>query len=53
MMRRTTARVLPIDTDGQVLLLHGWDPHNPESPYGFTIGGAVEEGECGRPRSPR
>ncbi len=40
-MRRSTARVLPVDPAGRVLLLHGWDPHHPESPYWFTIGGAV------------
>lgn len=44
-LRRTTARVLPIDADGRVLLMHGWDPAKPESPFWFTIGGAVEPGE--------
>ena len=44
-VRRTTARVLPVRPDGKVLLLHGWDPLKPESPYWFTIGGGVEEGE--------
>jgi 8-oxo-dGTP pyrophosphatase MutT (NUDIX family) len=44
-IRRTTARVLPIRPDGKVLLLHGWDPLHPETPYWFTIGGAVEAGE--------
>jgi 8-oxo-dGTP pyrophosphatase MutT (NUDIX family) len=28
-----------------VLLLHGWDPHHPERPFWFTIGGAAEDGE--------
>jgi 8-oxo-dGTP pyrophosphatase MutT (NUDIX family) len=28
-----------------VLLLHGWDPLRPDTPYWFTIGGAVEAGE--------
>jgi 8-oxo-dGTP pyrophosphatase MutT (NUDIX family) len=28
-----------------VLLLHGWDPLRPATPYWFTIGGAVEAGE--------
>jgi 8-oxo-dGTP pyrophosphatase MutT (NUDIX family) len=27
------------------LLLHGWDPLRPDTPYWFTIGGAVEAGE--------
>ena len=44
-VHRTTARVLPVDADGRVLLLHGWDPKRPDIPYWFTIGGAVEEGE--------
>ena len=29
---RQTARVLPVDPEGRVLLLHGWDPHHPERP---------------------
>jgi hypothetical protein len=29
-IHRSTARVLPVDDDGRVLLLHGWDPHHPE-----------------------
>jgi len=44
-IHRRTARVLPVDADGRVLLLHGWDPHHPERPFWFTIGGAAEEGE--------
>jgi 8-oxo-dGTP pyrophosphatase MutT (NUDIX family) len=43
--RRRTARVLPVDPQGRVLLLHGWDPHHPEEPFWFTIGGGAEEGE--------
>ncbi len=42
---RQTARVLPVDPEGRVLLLHGWDPHHPDRPYWFTIGGAAEAGE--------
>jgi len=44
-LRRNTARVLPVDADGRVLLLHGWDPARPDEPFWFTIGGAVEPGE--------
>ncbi|WP_133805266.1 NUDIX hydrolase [Kribbella caucasensis] len=44
-VRRTTARVLPVRSDGRVLLLHGWDPLKPTTPYWFTIGGGVETGE--------
>ena len=45
---RQTARVLPVDAEGRVLLLHGWDPHHPDRPYWFTIGGAAEKGESMR-----
>jgi 8-oxo-dGTP pyrophosphatase MutT (NUDIX family) len=43
--RRITARVLPVDRQGRVLLLHGWDPRDPADPFWFTIGGAAEPGE--------
>ena len=43
--RRNTARVLPVNREGRVLLLHGWDPLEPADPFWFTIGGAVEAGE--------
>jgi 8-oxo-dGTP pyrophosphatase MutT (NUDIX family) len=44
-IRRSTARVLPVDQEGRVLLLHGWDPRRPDDPFWFTIGGAIEDGE--------
>ena len=44
-IRRSTARVLPVNPEGRVLLLHGWEPHHPERPFWFTIGGAAEDGE--------
>jgi 8-oxo-dGTP pyrophosphatase MutT (NUDIX family) len=43
--RRNTARVLPVDPEGRVLLLHGWDPQQPLERFWFTIGGAAEHGE--------
>jgi 8-oxo-dGTP pyrophosphatase MutT (NUDIX family) len=43
--RRQAARVLPVNSEGRVLLLHGWDPHHPEAPFWFTIGGGAEGGE--------
>ena len=42
---RVCARVLPVNPAGEVLLLHGWDPAAPESPYWFSIGGATDPGE--------
>ena len=47
-IRRQTARVLPVDDEGRVLLLHGWDPHRPDEPFWFTIGGAADPGESMR-----
>jgi hypothetical protein len=44
-LRRNTARVLPVDREGRVLLLHGWDPQRPDDPFWFTIGGAADPGE--------
>ena len=44
-IKRNTARVLPVDPEGRVLLLHGWDPVRPDDPFWFSIGGAVEHGE--------
>jgi 8-oxo-dGTP pyrophosphatase MutT (NUDIX family) len=43
--RRQTARVLPVDAEGRVLLLHGWDPRRPDEPFWFTIGGGADAGE--------
>ena len=45
LIARKTARVLPVDGEGRVLLLHGWDPRRPEHPFWFTVGGAAENGE--------
>lgn len=44
-LERVTARVLPVNSAGQVLLLHGWQPNDPDRGFWFTIGGAVEDGE--------
>ena len=52
-IHRKTARVLPVDPEGRVLLLHGWDPHHPERPFWFTIGGAAEGGESLRDAAAR
>lgn len=42
---RVCARVLPVNPQGEVLLLHGWDPAAPNAPYWFSIGGAIDAGE--------
>jgi 8-oxo-dGTP pyrophosphatase MutT (NUDIX family) len=42
---RTTARVLPVNAAGEVLLLHGWDPAKPEVTYWFSIGGGADHDE--------
>lgn len=42
---RQTARALPVDPAGRVLLLQGFDPERPDAAYWFTIGGAMDEGE--------
>lgn len=50
---RQTGRVLPVDAEGRVLLLHGWDPHHPERPFWSTIGGAADPGESMRAAAAR
>jgi len=42
---RRAGRVLLLDADGRVLLLHGFDPARPGEPYWFTVGGGAEPGE--------
>jgi 8-oxo-dGTP pyrophosphatase MutT (NUDIX family) len=43
--RRNTARVLPVDPQGRVLLLHGRDLLRPAGRFWFTVGGAAGGGE--------
>jgi 8-oxo-dGTP pyrophosphatase MutT (NUDIX family) len=52
-LHRSTGRVLPVDPDGRVLLLHGWVPERPEEPFWFTVGGAAEDGESLREAAAR
>lgn len=47
-IERSTSRVLPVDPEGRVLLLYGFDPVRPEVPFWFTVGGAIERGETPR-----
>jgi 8-oxo-dGTP pyrophosphatase MutT (NUDIX family) len=44
-VRRRAARVVVVAADRQVLMIEGFDPHHPEQPYWYTIGGGVEPGE--------
>jgi 8-oxo-dGTP pyrophosphatase MutT (NUDIX family) len=43
--RRNTARVLPVDPEGRVLLLHGRDLLRPRGRFWSTVGGATHAGE--------
>jgi 8-oxo-dGTP pyrophosphatase MutT (NUDIX family) len=43
--RRNTARVLPVDPGGRVLMLYGRDLLRPRGRFWFTIGGAAAHGE--------
>ena len=52
-LHRSTGRVLPVRTDGRVLLLHGWVPERPQEPFWFTVGGAVDDGESLRDAAAR
>jgi 8-oxo-dGTP pyrophosphatase MutT (NUDIX family) len=52
-VHRATGRVLPVDPDGRVLLLHGWVPERPDEPFWFTVGGAAEYGESLRDAAAR
>lgn len=42
---RLAARLVPVDGQLRVLLLHGVDPESPDRPFWFTIGGQLEPGE--------
>jgi len=44
-VRRVSARVVPVNDRGEVMLLHGRDPARPDHWYWFTIGGALDPGE--------
>ncbi|HLQ53605.1 MAG TPA: NUDIX domain-containing protein [Streptosporangiaceae bacterium] len=42
---RRAGRVLVFDDDNRVLLLHGFDPADPDRPFWFTVGGGADPGE--------
>jgi 8-oxo-dGTP pyrophosphatase MutT (NUDIX family) len=52
-IERATSRVLPVDSEGRVLLLYGFDPVRPDEPYWFTVGGAIAPGETPRQAASR
>lgn len=52
-IHRATARVLPVSTDGAVLLLHEQDPARPGERYWSSIGGAIDPGESLRAAAAR
>jgi 8-oxo-dGTP pyrophosphatase MutT (NUDIX family) len=44
-IRRTTARVIPVNRRDEALLMLSCDPANPSATYWCSFGGAVDEGE--------
>lgn len=44
-IRRRASRVVLLDPDDRILLLHGFEPADPSATWWFTPGGGVEEGE--------
>jgi len=44
-LRRRAVRVLVVDPDARVLMVHGFDPHDPGTTYWYTVGGGVDAGE--------
>ncbi|HET8768177.1 MAG TPA: NUDIX domain-containing protein [Pedococcus sp.] len=44
-LRRRAVRVLVVEPGGTVLMIHGFDPHDPGTTYWYTIGGGVDPGE--------
>ena len=44
-VRRRAVRVLVVEPGGTVLMIHGFDPHDPATTYWYTIGGGVDDGE--------
>jgi 8-oxo-dGTP pyrophosphatase MutT (NUDIX family) len=44
-VQRRAARVLVVSPDGEVLMIHGFDPYDPATTFWYTIGGGVDPGE--------
>jgi 8-oxo-dGTP pyrophosphatase MutT (NUDIX family) len=47
-VHRRAVRVLVVDPDQRVLMIHGFDPHQPGTTYWYTVGGGVHPGEGDR-----
>ncbi|MET7370027.1 NUDIX hydrolase [Streptomyces sp. NPDC005566] len=43
--KRKVARVVLLDPDDRILLLHGFEPDDPETSWWFTPGGGLEDDE--------
>jgi 8-oxo-dGTP pyrophosphatase MutT (NUDIX family) len=44
-LHRTAARVILLDEDDHVLMIHGFDPRSPEVTYWYSLGGGLDDGE--------
>ena len=44
-LRRRAARVILLDEDDHVLMIHGFDPRSPEVTYWYSLGGGLDDGE--------
>src|SRR3954453_4237591 len=44
-LHRTAARVILVDEDDHVLMIHGFDPRSPHITYWYSLGGGLDEGE--------
>ena len=42
---RRAARVVLVDEQDHVLMIHGFDPRTPHTSYWYTLGGGIADGE--------
>src|SRR6478609_3236017 len=42
---RRAARVVLVDEQDHVLMIHGFDPRTPHASYWYTLGGGIADGE--------
>jgi len=50
---RVAGRVLVLDEQGRLLMMHAFDPARPAEPFWITIGGGIEPGEAIREAAAR